>query len=198
MSAFLYWPELQRSAELKIIRSKRKSVEMIITPYSEVIVKAPKDAPDERIRRFIAERIEFIKDSITRGRMSYRPRADELNGEQIAELKRRAKEYLPPRVSHFCELMGFSSGSVVVTSAKKHWGNCEVTKGEAKLCLPYRIMRLPNDLIDFIIVSILARIIEKVYHVDRSEVVSKYVSNKIMKEQELAQYAELIDGKNNY
>ncbi|MBQ2756768.1 MAG: M48 family metallopeptidase, partial [Oscillospiraceae bacterium] len=73
-------------------------------------------------------------------------------------LKKLAKEQLPSRTAEIAEIMGVKPAGVKITSAEKRWGSCS---GRNTICYSYRVMMLPQELIDFVIIHELAHIKEK-------------------------------------
>jgi len=59
-----------------------------------------------------------------------------------------AKEYLPQRVEHLAKKHGFIYNKVFIKNMKSRWGSCS-SKNNINLNL--QLMRLPNELIDYVI-----------------------------------------------
>ena len=120
MATFLYWSDLPKLVEVKVIRTKRKSIELSQTAYAELNIRVPLDTSIDDIHKIIAQQVDGIKHyaSITNLK---KPEPEVLSEENISELKQRAKEYLPQRVHHFGDIIGVTPDSVEVTNGMKRW-----------------------------------------------------------------------------
>jgi len=63
-------------------------------------------------------------------------------------LRKEAKAFLPFRVAHLAEKYGFSYNRVFVKNIKTRWGSCS---GKNNINLNIHLMRLPDHLIDYVI-----------------------------------------------
>jgi len=63
-------------------------------------------------------------------------------------LRIEAKEFLPKRVGNLAEEFGFSFNDVVVKNIKSRWGSCSYKNN---INLSIHLMKLPEDLIDYVI-----------------------------------------------
>ncbi|HPR33052.1 MAG TPA: SprT family zinc-dependent metalloprotease [Prolixibacteraceae bacterium] len=90
------------------------------------------------------------------------PPAEEIAAEHVQKFitrvvvdicRREARVYLPVRVGELARLHGFSYEKVVVKNLKSKWGSCSF-KGTINLNI--HLMRLPDHLIDYIILHELA------------------------------------------
>jgi predicted metal-dependent hydrolase len=85
------------------------------------------------------------------------PREAEIEDPKIQEFIRaailktlqfEAKNYLPGRTRHLAEKHGFKIGDVKVRNNKTRWGSCS---GVNNISLNIHLMRLPQELIDYVI-----------------------------------------------
>lgn len=139
-----------------IRRSNRKTLSISITKQLEVYIKAPlnmSDADIEKIRKthenWILKHINLQKTRNDKAK-NY-----QFSEKQIKDLKNQAKQMLEERVSYYSKMMGVTPAGIKVTSAKARWGSCS---GKNNLCFPYRIVFLPAELVDCIVVHELAHI----------------------------------------
>ena len=68
-------------------------------------------------------------------------------------LHREAKQYLPMRISELAQRHGFAYGKVTIRNNRSNWGSCS---GRNNINLNYKLMKLPDHLIDFILLHELA------------------------------------------
>ncbi len=155
----------------KIIRSKRKSISVEITPELEVVVRAPQYMKQKDIDRFINDHRDWIEKHIELRAKRLANRPPEPDEYEIADLKRRAKELLPRKVAYFSSLMGVEPKSVKITSAKKRLGSCSADNG---ICFSYRVMMYPEDIIDYVVIHELAHIKEHNHSKRFYDIVRKY------------------------
>lgn len=76
----------------------------------------------------------------------------------IKTLRFEAKQYLPNRTRELAELHEIKANDVKVRNNKTRWGSCS---GKNNLNLNIHLMRLPNELIDYVILHELAHVKHK-------------------------------------
>ncbi|MBR6513896.1 MAG: M48 family metallopeptidase [Clostridia bacterium] len=155
----------------RLIRSKRKSISIEISPELEVIVRAPLYMKQRDIDKFVYDHREWIikHTELRKQRLANRPKEPTL--QEIADLKLMAKEILPLKVDYFSDIMGVDVKSVKITSAKKRLGSCSADNG---ICFSYRVMMYDNDIIDYVVIHELAHIIEHNHSKRFYDTVRKY------------------------
>nr|WP_245402646.1 SprT family zinc-dependent metalloprotease [Pontibacter sp. E15-1] len=72
--------------------------------------------------------------------------------------RKEAKQYLPQRLAYFAEKFGFTYQNVFIKNAKSRWGSCSFNDN---INLNLHLMRLPEDLCDYVILHELAHTVEK-------------------------------------
>lgn len=154
-----------------LTRSKRKTIALSVSKDLIVTVKAPLKMPKRDIEAFVAKHANWVEKqtAVMRERNANRV---ELSDERIKELRNKAKTLLPPRVEHYASIMGVEPTGIKITSATTRWGSCTAKNG---LCFPYRLMLLPDELIDYIVVHELAHIKEKNHSRAFYAVVAQYM-----------------------
>lgn len=73
-------------------------------------------------------------------------------------LRAEAKEYLPQRTDYLANKFNFKFLNVSVRNAKTRWGSCS---GKNNISLNIHLMRLPEHLIDYVILHELCHTVEK-------------------------------------
>ena len=96
--------------EIELIRSKRKTICIEITPDARVIVRAPKYASVSEINRLIGEKADWIDKHLRKMQEKQKERAaapqPELTKQEIKLLTTKAKRIIPQRVRYYANLMG--------------------------------------------------------------------------------------------
>lgn len=135
---------------MKIIKSKRKTLSLRITKEGEVEVRAPRLCPDFMIRAFIEKHQAWIDRQLA----AFQP-PKTYTEQELKELRRRAKEVIPPKVEHYAVLMGVTPASVKITAARTRYGSCS---GKNGLCFSLFLMEKSERCIDYVVVHELAHI----------------------------------------
>ncbi len=168
----------------KIIRSKRKTLALEISPRGEVIVRVPKRVSERQIRRFInnseawiiknrAQILAKYKDSqkiyangekfLFLGQWQpfewFAPEpVDDIKSHFEAWYKQKAKDIIPSRVQVLSSLLGYEYGKVKITSARRQWGSCS---GVNNLSFAWRLVMAPPECIDYVIIHELVHTMHK-------------------------------------
>ena len=146
---------------IELIRSKRKTICIEITPDARVIVRAPKYASLNDINRLIGEKADWIDKHLRKMEERQKERENapqpELSKQEIKLLTTKAKRIIPQRVRHYATLMGVEYGRVTIRMQKSRWGSCSA-KGNLNFnCL---LMRTPVEIIDYVVVHELCHLKE--------------------------------------
>lgn len=139
--------------EYELIRSKRKTLAVQITPDGRVIVRAPLRYPQREIDRFLKERADWIRvhreRALKRQAQQQAHPVNALTDEQLRDLKRRAHIAIPPRVAYFAPLVGVTYGKITVRSQKTRWGSCSSAGNLNFNCL---LLLAPPEVLDYVVV----------------------------------------------
>lgn len=141
----------------ELVRSRRKTLAIEVDRTGRVVIRAPMRATGEQIERFVAAHAAWIAraQARQRARLAAHPEPDEA---RRAELIRRAKEELPPKVAYYAQLMGVQPTGLKITSARTRFGSCS---GKNSLCFSWRLMEYPEAAVDYVVVHELAHITHK-------------------------------------
>ncbi len=138
--------------EYKLIRSNRKTLGIQVKD-GEVIVRAPMLLSKAKIEGFIALKSEWINKAIKK--QQAKPPTYDLSDNDIKLLKEKAKAVLQKKAEYYALLMGVSFGRITIRKQKTRWGSCS-SKGN--LSFNCMLMRLPEELINYVVVHELAHL----------------------------------------
>jgi len=156
--------------DYKLIRSKRKTIELSINDDFLPLVKAPLKMSTEDIEKFVLKHEKWIEKQITKKREHDEKFA--LSPEEETMLKEKALPYLKERTECFAKFMGLKYNGIKITSAKKRFGSCS---GKNSICYSWRLMQYSPEAIDYVVVHELAYIIYKNHGKDFYKLIEKYL-----------------------
>ncbi len=133
--------------EYRIIRSRRKTVAIEITPQGNILVRCPNRMPRRQIHAFVESKAGWIRNHLEK--FASRPHAAPMPPEQHQALIRSAKAYLPDRVRFWSGQTGISCGRITIRSQHTRWGSCSASGSLSFNCL---LMLAPEDVRDYVIV----------------------------------------------
>lgn len=141
-------------SQVTIVRSRRRTAAIQITPAGEVIFRAPLAMPRQEITRILTERQDWIDRKLSAVREDTAAGlAAPLSRENLAALTRQARETLPPLADRFAARMGVSYSRISIRCQQTRWGSCS-SKGNLNFnCL---LMLAPPQVRAYVVVHELA------------------------------------------
>ena len=131
--------------EYTLIRSRRKTLSIEITPRGEILVRAPARTSRRDIQYFLESRRDWIAAHLAK----LEPAPEQLSAADLQLLAARAKETIPPRVAAFGAQLGVTFGRITIRCQKTRWGSCSVQGNLNFNCL---LMLAPEAVLDYVIV----------------------------------------------
>ena len=131
--------------EYTLIRSRRKTLSIEITPRGEILVRAPSRMSRRDIQYFLESRRDWIAAHLAK----LEPAPEPLSTADLQLLSARAKETIPPRAAAFAAQLDVSFGRITIRSQKTRWGSCSVQGNLNFNCL---LMLAPEAVLDYVIV----------------------------------------------
>lgn len=147
--------------DIRIIRSRRKTISIQIDEKLRITVRAPLRMPDAAVQNFIKERSGWIEKHLQKMRdrqeeMRVEP-GEILTVEQLRALAGEAVDYIPGRVSFYAQRIGVDYGRITIRNQKSRWGSCS---GEGNLNFNCLLMLTPPEIIDYVVVHELCHRLE--------------------------------------
>ena len=132
-------------------RITKRSVAMRISVYHDgrVVVSAPRLASREMIKKFVAEKSEWILKKIGDFKSSGRTPSVKYTKADYIKHKERARILAESKVSEFNKIYNFKYNNISIKDQKSRWGSCS-RKGN--LNFNYKIALIPEKLADYIVV----------------------------------------------
>ena len=148
--------------KLNIISEKTDHVKTLITA-EKILIKYPEHihVKDQRIQ-------EIIRNTITK------------------TLRAEAKSYLPQRTKALAQQLHFKFNKVFIKNTKTLWGSCSA---QNNINLNLHLMRLPDHLIDYVIIHELCHTIEKNHGRQFWELMDSILGNAKNLSKELKKYS---------
>ena len=130
-----------------LIRSKRKTISIVIKPSGEVEVRCPTRCSKREVDAFVVSKEDWIRKHLET--IATRAQLPVLTMEELQKLADTAATVLPVRVRHFAKEMGVSYGRITIRSQRTRWGSCS-PKGNLNFnCL---LMLCPEEVRDYVVV----------------------------------------------
>src|SRR5258708_7263270 len=111
----------------QIVRSKRRTLALQITPEARLIVRAPHRASMDEILRMVNNHLAWIRKHQTRLR-SEKEERPLLTEDERAQLENRTRAealtMIPARAAALAQTAGLSYSSLRISDARTRWGSC--------------------------------------------------------------------------
>ncbi len=174
----------------KIIRSKRRTLAIEISPRAELIVRAPNRLPENQIVKFIEQRSAWIEKHIQEAIKNVnRAKPEELN-QDILVLKRQTRQVVKIKVEQFSKIMGLKYQDIKISKAKSKWGSCSPTNN---LSFSRVLAALPETVLDYVVIHELAHIKHKNHMQQFWNLVQEYCPDYKNQRRWLREHAYLLE-----
>ncbi len=140
-----------------LVRSDRRTLSIQITKDAKVVVRAPRYTPQAVIDHFVASQEGWIHKHQQR-QAEYLSTHPPHTDAEIAALRQRALEELPPLIAQWAVRMNVQPTGFHVTSARTRFGSCS---GKNSLSFSLYLMDYPQEAIEAVVVHELAHIRHK-------------------------------------
>ena len=134
--------------EYKIIRSDRKTLALQVK-NGEVYVKAPKNATEREIERFVEVNKNWIESHQSEQLKQIRMENAKLSKEEVVRLIEYAKDVIPQRVAYYAPKVGVTYSKITIKALRSKWGSCSSNGNLSFNCL---LMLSPMEVLDSVVV----------------------------------------------
>lgn len=139
--------------EITLIRSRRKSLAIEITPELQVVVRAPAQMPVREINAFVQEKDDWIRVHLQRmaekKRLREQCREQALSKEELQELAAQAMKLIPQKVRYYAPIIGVTYGRITIRNQRTRWGSCS---GKGNLNFNCLLLLMPEEVLDYVVV----------------------------------------------
>ena len=130
----------------QVIRSNRKTIAIQIKPDGQVVVRCPKRARVEEVRRFVESKADWIEKHLENKRFQnvtkYKP-------EEVALLREKARKLVTDRVKYYAPIIGVTYGRIAIRTQHTRWGSCS---GKGNLNFNCLLALVPPDVLNYVVV----------------------------------------------
>lgn len=139
--------------EITLIRSRRKSLAIEITPELQVVVRAPVRMPVREINAFVQEKDDWIRAHLQRmeekKRLREQYREQALSKEELQELATQAMTLILQKVRYYAQIIGVTYGRITIRNQRTRWGSCS---GKGNLNFNCLLLLMPEEVLDYVVV----------------------------------------------
>jgi predicted metal-dependent hydrolase len=137
------------SYELKKSQRARRA-RLCVYAGGNLTVTMPKDFSIERMENFILEKADWILKKINLMKNSrYNPIFHKYSNKEYKKYKNQASILARKKVEELNRIYGFDYNRISIRNSRSRWGSCSENKN---LNFNYKILFLPEDLLNYIII----------------------------------------------
>ena len=169
------------------IRPSVRAKRIRITVYHDgrVTVIKPAHLSDSYIGPFVQKHAEWIRKKVDRFQSKPLPLLARYSKREYKQYKENAKALVLERVNYFNQFYNFSFGTVRIGNQRTRWGSCSSKKN---LNFNYKIVFLPKELQDYLIVHELSHLKELNHSKRFWDTVGEQVPDHVIRRKRLKQY----------
>jgi hypothetical protein len=135
--------------EVKIIRSRRRTLALQVTADGQVVARAPLLMPVGMIRRFVESKAAWIDAKVAQRKAQSAQAAPMLTAAERKALAKQAHSLIPPRVAYYAPLVGVTYHTLALRFQRTRWGSCS-SRGNLNFnCL---LVLVPAEVLDYVVV----------------------------------------------
>ncbi|MFI3289634.1 MAG: YgjP-like metallopeptidase domain-containing protein [Rikenellaceae bacterium] len=160
--------------DITLNRSARaKRISISVTPSGEVRLTLPIKGSEAEARKFLDSKVDWIL--AAKAKVAARPTIESSTLEEMQSYYIKAMSYLPDRTAALAKQFGFKYGCVSIRATRSKWGSCS---GDNRISLTIFLMKLPRELIDFVIIHELCHTIHHNHSKEFHELVNRCTNGR--------------------
>jgi len=133
--------------EYKLIRSRRKTVSIRVTPEGAVEVRAPWLCAKYKIEAFLRQKEPWIQEQLRKCSAAAQVRP--LTDQEHQALTEAARKWFTERTAHFAPVVGVTYGAITIRTQHTRWGSCSA---KGNLNFNFLLMLAPETVRDYVVV----------------------------------------------
>ena len=129
-------------------RRCNRRISLSVRPDGRILLSYPLGVSRKRALEFLESKVEWVM--LAQRKLAER-REDrrKFTDEEIAAMRKQAKEVLPPMVERLAARFGFRYGRVTIRATRSKWGSCSP---DNNISLSLFLMALPEHLQEYVII----------------------------------------------
>ncbi|MBT3684014.1 MAG: M48 family metallopeptidase [Chloroflexi bacterium] len=144
--------------EIRLIPTRNsRSIRIYVRPFEGLVVKFPGGIPQKKVKHFIDNKREWIRQALERARITEQKSIEHFSS-QAAPSASEIRKSLTVRLNELAGIHGFTYNKVSLRNQKSRWGSCS---GQNNISLNQKLYFLPEPLRDYVLVHELAHTLEK-------------------------------------
>lgn len=148
-----------KTVPVEIVRSRRKTMSLEVTKDGCVLVRAPYEMSEMRIRTFVESKKEWLGMQLQKAeqRQAIRQQVGSISEEQRTSGIRTARIRIPERAAYYAGIIGVTYGKITIRDQKTRWGSCS---SQGNLNFTWKLVLAPPEVLDYVVVHELCHRIE--------------------------------------
>ena len=142
---------MQGKISYELIRSKRKTMSLIIKPDGQVIVRAPLRLSETKIHKFVEEKSDWIEKHLEKiqSRNERKEQVEKLSLEERKVYQEKACKVFPERTMYYAKQIGVTYNRITLRQQKTRWGSCSAN---GNLNFNWLLILAPPEVLDYVVV----------------------------------------------
>ena len=137
--------------DVRVIRSRRKTVALQVLGLNDVVVRAPMRMSNREIEEFVQQNMDWIQKNLKKVAENQKEEEEivPMTEAEVRELAEQATQLIPERVKYFAPLVGVTYGRITIRNQKSRWGSCSA---KGNLNFNVGLLLAPPEVLDYVVV----------------------------------------------